>query len=73
MEYVIVNFANSRSVYVDGRISGKTNIIFRIGTGAHEFDLGSPLDYYPRVKRVTIQGTNALAPAIIDFDHLPPT
>ncbi|MCI0667878.1 MAG: hypothetical protein L0Y43_07470 [Methylococcaceae bacterium] len=73
MEYVIVNFASSRSVFVDGKQSGATNTIFRVGPGIHEFDLGMPLDYYPRQKRVTIQGTNALAPAVIHFDQLNPS
>lgn len=73
MEYVIVNFAGSRPVYVDGNQSGTTNTIFRIGAGMHEFDLGMPLDYYPRRNRALIQGTNALAPAVIEFAHLKPT
>lgn len=73
MEYVLVSFAISRSVYVDGKESGTTNTIFRVGAGTHEFDLGTPLDYYPRRKRMTIQRTNALAPAVIGFDHLKPT
>jgi hypothetical protein len=73
MEYVLVKFENSRQVYVDGTISGLTNTIFRIGPGVHEFHLGMPLDYYPRLKRLDIQGTNSLAPEVISFDHLPPT
>ena len=71
MEYVIVEFEGSRTVYLDGTESGTTNRIIRVGPGMHEFDLGMPLDYYPRQKRIAIQNTNSLEPATIHFDHLP--
>ncbi|MGR9109032.1 MAG: hypothetical protein ACU843_19125 [Gammaproteobacteria bacterium] len=68
MEYVIVKFAHSRAVYVDGNETGTTNSIFRIGPGLHDFNLGTPLDYRPPNQQMTIQGTNALAPTVIEFD-----
>ena len=71
MEYVIVEFEGSRTVYVDGTESGTTNKIFRVGAGMHEFNLGMPLDYYPRQKRIPVQNTNSLEPATIRFDRLP--
>ena len=71
MEYVIVHFAKNRKVYIDGRHSGGiTNKIFRVGAGTHDFDLGMPLNYRPRQKRMVINGTNALAPVVIKFDEL---
>ena len=71
MEYVIVHFAKNRKVYIDGKKSGgTTNKIFRVGTGTHDFDIGIPLDYSPRQKRMVINGTNALAPAVIKFNEL---
>jgi hypothetical protein len=73
MEYVIVEFSSSRKVYVDGRESGSTNTIFRIGAGRHDFHLGTPLNYYPRQIRELVEGTNALAPKVIHFDPLPPS
>lgn len=73
MEYVIVEFPDSRKVYVDGEESGNTNTIFRLGAGIHEFDLGTPLNYDPRQIRVDIQGSNPLAPKKIRFDRLEPS
>jgi hypothetical protein len=47
MQWVIVTFADSRGVYIDGVQSGQTNQPLAVGDGTHLFDLGLPLNYDP--------------------------
>jgi len=59
-----------RQVNIDGNPGGETNKILRIGAGTHVFDLGDPKDYQPPQITRVIQDTNALGPAIIEFQEV---
>ena len=67
MEYVKILFANTRPVNVDGAPSGETNDVFQVDAGTHQFDLGTPADYYPSSQNVAIAGTSLLGPKIVVF------
>jgi len=71
MEYVEVRFSIVRQVNIDGSPGGETNKILRVGAGTHLFDLGSPKDYQPTEITQVIENTNALDPAIIEFQEVP--
>lgn len=67
MQWVIVNYARTRDVFVDGRRSGQTNRLLIVGDGTHEFHLNVPVDYKPRKRIVTVTGTSAASPTEIEF------
>ncbi len=46
MEYVVVNFDETRDVYIDDQKNGETNKTVRVGAGTHTFRLGDPQDLY---------------------------
>jgi hypothetical protein len=70
MEYVTVRFADDRTVFINGKDSGRTNEILRIGTGTQEFDLGEPRNYRPEKVQRVIENTNALDPAVVEFQKV---
>jgi len=70
MEYVEVQFAQNRKVFIDGMENGTTNKILRTGTGTHSFDLGEPKDYHPDEVIVEVKDTNPLEPIIIVFNKV---
>jgi hypothetical protein len=70
MEYVEIRFPDSRAVFINGKDSGLTNEILRVGTGTQEFDLGEPRDYRPEKVRRVIENTNELEPAIVEFEKV---
>jgi hypothetical protein len=61
MEFVIVRFDRSKTVFVDGSPQGVTNTVQRVDAGPHTFDLGPGNDYEPDHMDRDVQGT--------DFDH----
>ena len=69
MEYVIVRFARSRRVYVDGDRSGQTGMRLRVEEGTHTINLGEPRDYTPKWRRPTVTGTTVLQPMEISFEE----
>ena len=67
MEYVIVEFDETRDVYIDDQKNGKTNETLRVGAGTHTFSLSDPQDYSPPDITEVIQGTSVLQPKTITF------
>ena len=67
LEFVIVKFPTSRTVYVDGNRAGFTNTIIVIETGNHVFDLGKPANYDPEEHQETVQDTSVVDPLEIEF------
>lgn len=68
MEWVIVNYPRVRDVFVDRRRSGPTNQILIVREGTQTFDLGTPVDYRPARRTVTVTGTSAADPEMIEFE-----
>jgi len=70
MEWVKVNYAETRDVFIDGQQSGKTNKKLIVGEGTHDFDLGVPKNYSPSTQRKTVMGTTEEFPMPIDFEKV---
>lgn len=68
MENVIVIFPESRSVLVDGEVTGETNSILRVNEGTHTFKLSDPQDYKPKWRRVLVSQTNPNNPKEVTFE-----
>ncbi len=68
LQYVRINYFRSRNVYIDGALSGKTNVILRVDEGTHIFDLGPNLNYSPASIKKKVTGTSALRPIEINFE-----
>ena len=67
MEFVIVKYPESRDVFVDEQVAGRTGETLQIETGHHRFTLGDPPDYAPPTREVTVAGTNPIIPMEIEF------
>lgn len=67
MEWVIVKYPRVRDVFIDGRRSGPANRILIVREGTQTFDLGKPLDYRPSRQTVTVTGSSAADPAMVEF------
>lgn len=62
MEFVIVRYPTSRTVFIDGADAGATNERLRIEEGKHAFNLGNPRDYVPKWRRAAVTGTTSIQP-----------
>ena len=71
MEHVLVNFPESRTVLIDGEVSGMTNDILRVEEGTHTFSLGDPLDYKPSSRTIKVKGTSPIKPRKVTFVKKP--
>lgn len=69
LQYVRVHYFRSRNVYIDGALTGKTNVILRVDEGTHISDLGPDLNYTPAHIRKKVTGTSALRPMEIYFER----
>jgi len=67
MEFIMVTFPTRRLVYIDGEENGYTNQTLRVDAGTHEFDLGTPANYQPLSRKVTVTNTTVLEPLKIAF------
>ena len=67
MEYIYIRYPESRSVYADEKEIGRTNIILRIMEGDYTFNLGTPLDYIPTSRTVSVKDGSTLHPVEIEF------
>ena len=47
MEYVLVRFAGSREVIIDGAPHGRTNVVLQLEAGRHAVSLGPPRNFAP--------------------------
>lgn len=70
MEYAIVTFPESRTVYIDGEEGGTTNVTMRLNAGRHVFDLGEPKNYRPKKRTVAVSGTSSIRPKEIVFEKI---
>ncbi|PCI77574.1 MAG: hypothetical protein COB20_07620 [SAR86 cluster bacterium] len=66
-EYVKVNYARRRYVYIDGEKSGFTNKILRVGKRKMTFSLGEPDNYTPGSVTKTVKNTTSIKPLEIQF------
>ena len=74
MEYVIVEFAEPRTVFIDGdekdfnmRSAGKYTV-FAVPPGVHEVKLGGPGNFHPSAQTVVIDGTSPINPLRVVFE-----
>ena len=67
LEYIEVTYPTTRSVYVDGLLTGVTNNPLRVEAGTHRFDLGTPVDYKPVSQNIVVTETTPLCPMEISF------
>lgn len=70
LQYVRINYFRSRNVYIDGVVTGKTNVILRVDAGTHIVDLGPDKNYTPPSIRKKVTGTSALRPMEFDFEFV---
>jgi hypothetical protein len=67
LEWVKIIYPRTRDVYVDDELCGETNRTLAVGPGTQRIDLGTPLDYTPRRRTVTVIGTSQIRPLKVDF------
>ena len=72
MEFAIVTFPSVRGVNVDNAPNGQTGEILRLQRGTHIFDLGSPANYSPESRTITLTGTTSDRPRAVIFTKVPP-
>lgn len=70
MEYILVEYPDVRTVYIDGEDNGSTGDILRVEEGTHTINLGDPRDYAPKWRRPVVTDTSARHPMIIEFEPL---
>ena len=66
-EFIRVNYATDRRVFVNGEELGRTNEILESGSGPFRVDLGTPVTYTPQFRRVSPSGTTSDAPLDVAF------
>jgi len=66
MEWIKVAYPFTRDVFIDGDLSGETNVPLAV-PGTQRIDLGKPVDYTPPRRLATVSGTSETNPAIIRF------
>jgi hypothetical protein len=67
LEWITVLYPRTRDVYIDDELSGATNQPLAVAQGTLQVDLGSPTDYTPAQRRVTVTGTSQTRPREIVF------
>jgi hypothetical protein len=68
MEYLVVRFAGSRDVLINGVVSGKTNHVLQVVAGTYTISLGPPADFDPcGGEQIEIADTNPLEPKTVSF------
>ena len=69
MEYVIVEFPDSRDVFVDDADDpvASTNEMFELEEGTHYFNLGQPINYRPATDWAQVMDTIPASPLKIIF------
>lgn len=68
MEYIVVTYPESRTVYVDGEENGSTGDTLRVEEGTHTINLGDPRDYAPKWRRPVVTDTTPRQPMVIEFE-----
>ena len=68
LEYIQVQFRESREVVIDDNTSGQfVGDVIEVDPGSHEITLTGAQDYLPAVKHINPTGTSPLAPLIVQF------
>jgi hypothetical protein len=72
VEYVIVEFSDSRDVFVDDADDpvASTNQMFELEEGTHYFNLGQPINYRPATDWAKVTGTIPANPLRIVFTKI---
>jgi len=70
MEFVKVIFFEERGVLVNGKRSGKTNLVIEIEAGTHTISLAPPTDFKPKKIKVVLEAdqTGPLSPKEVTFE-----
>ena len=69
---VYVPFAEDRTVYIDTKKCGTTNVPFQVQVGTHDIDMGWPQDYTPSSQRIVVLASHTpLAPLVVTFEVEP--
>ena len=66
-QFVIVSFAEERTVLAGGNPLGKTNCLLTVNSGTHTFTLEDPQDYEPPEQRRKVANTSLANPMRISF------
>jgi hypothetical protein len=69
MEFIVVRFAQKRTVFIDGEDAGETGERLRVQEGTHTINLGDPRDYAPKWRRPTVTGTTSIQPMEVHFER----
>jgi len=67
MEYLVVHFARSRRVKVDGEFHGRTEELIELEAGTHTVTLSPPPNFTPPEQTVVLRETSALSPCEVTF------
>jgi len=69
-EFIRVTFADSRDVFIDGQLSGRTQQTLRVEKGTHTIHLGDPRNYEPSFRRPRVEKTSPIKPLEVTFDKV---
>lgn len=68
MEYLLINFRESRPVIIDNHEQGKTNEVIELSGGQHTITLGGNPDFTPSAQTVVINdNTSVVTPHELQF------
>lgn len=70
MEYLLVEFPESRGVIVDDLAEGKTNELLELEEGSHIVSLDGPADYLPEYREFILRRSSELYPRVISFEKV---
>jgi hypothetical protein len=72
MEFLKVFFFEERAVLVNGKRSGKTNLVIEIEAGIHTISLAPPWDFKPEKITVVLEvdQTGPLSPKEVTFENV---
>ncbi len=70
MAFLKVIFFEERGVLVNGKRSGKTNLVIEIEAGTHTISLAPPTDFKPKKIKVVLEAdqTGPLSPKEVTFE-----
>lgn len=68
MQYLLVEFAESRGVIIDDVREGMTNQIIELEEGHHLVTLEPPPDFSPEMYELILRRTSELSPKVISFE-----
>lgn len=66
-EYLVVLFARSRRVLINGEFMGTTNTKLELERGSYEVTLGPPDNFTPAEHDIRLRNTSSQKPMIVEF------